>query len=284
MRLTKISVKGSSPWNEDALVLNPSLNMYGVIDGATSLVPFKGENGETGGYYAAQIISDYLQGMQNLPNKEWSPEEALLQANRKLREEMTRQGIDADRKEELWGACAILIRLDDHFIEYAQAGDCMLIAEYEDGSVRTVTHDQLAHVDNKTRALWAEGIEAGLRSSEDLWAYVKPQIVSGRHTANTEEGYAVLNGDPALSRFLESGKINYIKLKTLLLMSDGLYEAKPSGHEPANAEETARLVSAMGLEGYIQHLIGLEEGDPQCLRFPRVKKSDDKTAILINFT
>lgn len=157
MKLTNISVKGSSPLNEDSLALNPSLNMYGVIDGATSLVPFKGENGETGGYYAARILSDFLQGMPCPANTEWSPTEALLQANQKLREEMIKHGIQADRKEELWGACAILIRVDDDFIEYAHAGDCMLIAQYEDGSFRSVTHDQLAHIDNKTRALWAEG-------------------------------------------------------------------------------------------------------------------------------
>lgn len=283
MKFTKLSLKGSSPCNEDALVEQPSLNMYGVIDGATSLVPFEGKNGETGGYFASRLTADFLHGMPSIKDQDWSPADALLQANNKLREEMMGHGIQADRKEELWGACAVLIRIKEDYIEYAQAGDCMLTAVYADGSIRTVTHDQLAHVDNKTRLLWAEGIADGLRTNAELWAYVKPQIISGRHAANTAQGYAVLNGDPELSRYLESGRINRIQLKALLLMSDGLYTPKPAGFPTAVAEEVTQSVLNMGLEGYLNWLIQLEAGDPHCLLYPRVKESDDKTAIWIEF-
>ncbi|CAM4087749.1 protein phosphatase 2C family protein [Paenibacillus alkaliterrae] len=283
MEITKLSLKGSNSWNEDALVEHPALAMYGVIDGATSLVPFTGENGATGGYYASRIIADFLHGMPSSSGSDWNPAEAMLQANRILHDEMVKQGIRADRKDELWGACAVLIRIEEDFIEYAQAGDCMLAAVYEDGSIRTVTHDQLAHVDNRTRELWAEGVEAGLRTNTELWAHVKPQIINGRNTANTAEGYAVINGDPALSRYIESGRINRIQLKALLLISDGLYMPKPAGFPAADAEEVTRSILDKGLEGYVNWLIQLEEGDPQCLQYPRVKKSDDKTAIWIDF-
>ncbi|WP_424768722.1 PP2C family serine/threonine-protein phosphatase [Paenibacillus sp. sgz302251] len=284
MKITKLTMKGSSLWNEDALVEQPSHALYGVIDGATSLVPFTGEGGATGGHYAARIIADSLYGISSSGGEHWTPAEALLQANRKLREEMAKYGIQVDRKEEVWGACAVLIRIGEDFIEYAQAGDCMLAAVYEDGSIRTVTHDQLAHIDNRTKALWAEGIESGLRTSEELWAYVKPQIISGRYSANTAQGYAVLNGDPELSRYIEYGRMNRIQLKALLLMSDGLYSPTAASLPQANAEEVARGVLDKGLEGYIRELTELEEGDPQCIQYPRVKKSDDKTAIWITFS
>ncbi|WP_175532580.1 hypothetical protein [Paenibacillus sp. yr247] len=41
-------------------------------------------------------------------------------------------------------------------VEYAHAGDCMLIAMYEVGSIRVVTRDQLEVVDRPTRQLWAQ--------------------------------------------------------------------------------------------------------------------------------
>ncbi|XID92764.1 PP2C family serine/threonine-protein phosphatase [Paenibacillaceae bacterium WGS1546] len=285
MKRTKLTVKGSSPWNEDALIEHPSLGLYGVVDGATSLTKFAGNRGETGGYLASQVIAGHLHGLAADSAAELTPAEALLQANRALREAMIAHGIQVDRKEELWGACAVLIRIKEDRVEYAQAGDCMLTAIYEDGSIRSVTRDQLAHLDNETKRLWAEGVARGLRTNEELWTYVKPQIVGGRLSANTAQGYASLNGDPELARFLEAGTMNRIKLKALLLTSDGLYMPREQIYPGANADaaEVTRLVMQMGVDEYVRWLVQLEERDPQCLRYPRVKKSDDKTALFIEF-
>jgi serine/threonine protein phosphatase PrpC len=283
LKLTKITRKGSSPWNEDAFVENSSLGVYGVIDGATSLAAFTGKNGETGGYLASRIIAECLVSMRSTSGDDFSLYEALLEANRQLRVEMIKHGIHMDRKEELWGACVVLIRVMEDYVEFAQAGDCMLTAVYSDGLIRTITRDQLEHLDSVTRSLWAKGVSEGLIMRDELWSYVKQQIVSGRQSANTDSGYGVLNGDPELSRFMEFGRINRINLKALLLMSDGLYMPKTDGQPSSDAEEVTRSVISMGLENYINQLMDIEESDPDCLNYPRVKKSDDKTALWIEF-
>jgi serine/threonine protein phosphatase PrpC len=246
-------------------------------------VPFTGKNGETGGYYAARVIAECLSSMRSASGEDFSLSEALLEANRQLRDEMISQGIHMDRKEELWGACVVLIRVMEDYIEFAQAGDCMLTAEYSDGYIRTITRDQLEHLDSVTRLLWAKGVSEGLAMREELWSYVKQQIVSGRQSANTPLGYGVLNGDPELYRYIEFGRINRINLKALLLMSDGLYMPKTHGQPSSDAEEVTRNVMSMGMENYINQLMEVEESDPDCFRYPRVKKSDDKTAIWMEF-
>ena len=38
-----------------------------------------------------------------------------------------------------------------------------------------------------------------------------------------------------------------------------------------------------GLKGYIDDLVALEETDPECIQYPRFKKSDDKTAMMLSF-
>lgn len=282
MKVNKLSVKGSASWNEDALVANEDLQIYGVIDGATSLVPFNGKNGETGGYLASLLIAEAFNAMGNEDmNRPLSI--SLIEANRRLRAEMKSYGIDPLIKEELWGAAAVVIRICEHGIEYAQAGDCMLAAVYTDGTVRVVTRDQVAHLDRESHRLWAEGIAKGLRSKEDLWSYVRPQIVSGRRLTNTAEGYAVVNGDPALADYLEHGVINRINLKALLLMSDGLYIPKPAGKPLFDAVEVTEKVMEMGLTSFVDWVIRLEESDRDCIRYPRAKTSDDKTAIWIEF-
>ncbi|MFD2614889.1 protein phosphatase 2C domain-containing protein [Paenibacillus gansuensis] len=282
MKIEKYSVKGSSPWNEDGLIVMDEEQVYGVVDGATSLVPFSGANGETGGYYAASIVMETAKRILTEQRQGNAPlHDILIKTNRALHEAMVRHGMDMSKKEELWSAGVLLIRIGETGIEYAQAGDCMLTAIYEDGIIRVITRDQLSHVDRETYRLWAEGAAAGMTARDQLWNYVKPQIVGGRQSANTSAGYGVLNGQPEAADFLEYGRINRINLKALLLMTDGLYVPKRAGETLFDAAEAAALIDRMGLESYAEWLIEMEESDPDCLVYPRVKKSDDKTAIWI---
>lgn len=283
MNIDKLSVKGSSAWNEDALVALEDQGVFAVIDGATSLTPYAGPAGETGGYLASRIVADVLTRMLSGPGaSSVSLTDCLLEANRALRHEMRRAGIDTSRKEQLWCAGAVVVRIRDTRVEYAQAGDCILVAMYRDGTFRVVTRDQLAPIDLETQTLWAKAAaELGFRDA--IWERVKPQIVRGRRTANTPSGYAVLNGEEIFADYVEYGAINRLQLDALLLMTDGLYVPKPPGERPFDAEETARHIASMGLEPYVRWLIRREQSDPQCLRYPRVKMSDDKTAVWIRF-
>ncbi|MCR2822112.1 hypothetical protein [Lederbergia panacisoli] len=45
----------------------------------------------------------------------------------------------------------------------------------------------------------------------------------------------------------------------------------------------AKCILEKGIEKYSRNLIQLEETDPECIKYPRFKKSDDKAGIVINF-
>ncbi|REE68691.1 protein phosphatase 2C-like protein [Paenibacillus taihuensis] len=284
MQIKSITQRGVSAWNEDALITNEPLDIYGVIDGATSLVPYSGPGGESGGYLASQIISRICSE---------APEEdlkkgllALLEhSNDALRLAMAEAGIQTERREAVWSASAVLVRVAPKWIEFAQAGDCMLAAYYTDGTIRIVTNDQLAHVDDRSKAVWTAGIAAGLTTRAELWEHTKSQIEAGRALANKDGGYSVINGDPAFADYAEYGRISRTNLQALLLFSDGLYIPKPPGEpDKDSAGEIASLVREMGLPRYIEWLTALEESDPDCTQFPRMKKSDDKTALWIDLS
>jgi serine/threonine protein phosphatase PrpC len=284
LKITYLSIKGSSPLNEDAYICNESNHIYGVIDGATSLVPFASAEGETGGVLAAKVIAQYLNDKElPLTHQPQDLIHILSKANELLRVSMDQNRVAMENKEELWSACAVLVHIDDHWIDYAQVGDCMLIVYYQDETIRVVTHDQLKHIDQLTLDRWAEGTAAGLITRDALWAYTKPQIINGRKLANAPGGYGVLNGDPAFSNYAEYGTISRVGVKALLLISDGLYIPKTADAAKIDgAAELAFLVREMGLQQFVDWLIGLEESDPECVKFPRVKKSDDKTALYID--
>lgn len=284
MTITTASIRGSSSLNEDALIINESAQLYGVIDGATSLVPFKGQGSETGGYLAAQLAASYFNSLteQDIPEGAHSLLDALGEVNHLLRARMAESEINLKQMEELWSACGVVVRIKPRWIEFAQTGDCMLAVYYTDGIIRIVTQDQLAHVDDRGKAVWVQGIAAGLTSRAELWEYVKSQISSGRIYANVPGGYSVLNGDPDFADFAEYGRISRTNVRALLLFSDGLYVPKPAGiSDKEGAIDVAALVQEKGLLPFIEWLTALEESDPDCIQYPRMKTSDDKTAIWI---
>ncbi|QHT63040.1 protein phosphatase 2C domain-containing protein [Paenibacillus lycopersici] len=279
MKVTVRSVQGVGTWNEDAAVCDGRRQVYGVIDGATSLVPYRGPGGETGGYLAAQEVAAVCSG------DEWAGrplQELLLRANARLRASMEAAGVSPHEPEALWSACAALVRIGPAWIEFAQLGDCMLAVYYADGTIRIATHDQLAHVDDRTKAAWAAAVAGGLSDTAELRARVRHQIVAGRALANRPGGYGVLNGDPACADYLEYGRISSSNVVALLLFSDGLYIPKPPGEsDKDSAVEIASQVRGLGLDRYLEWLTELENTDPACTRYPRMKKSDDKTAVWI---
>ena len=51
--IPKIYDKGSGKINEDELLIKD--NLFAIFDGASSLIPYENEKGETGGKIAAEI-------------------------------------------------------------------------------------------------------------------------------------------------------------------------------------------------------------------------------------
>ncbi|MWV46119.1 hypothetical protein GRF59_21085 [Paenibacillus sp. HJL G12] len=285
MNIHHISVQGTGDWNEDAVVLNERQQLYGVIDGATSLVPFRSANNETGGRLASQLLKQFFEELASGDRRDL--ETLTIEANSRLGAKMRESDIQMDRKSELWTAAMALVRITDHHIEYVQAGDCMLMALYRDGSVRTITRDHVSHIGEISMETWRQGIASGIRTKAALWEQVQPQLLGNKDKMNTDNGYSVLNGLPDADRYLESGRINRIQLAGLLLVTDGLFYPEEWPNPEAGAErldeKLLRSVASDGLERYAEWLLALEQDDPECIRYPRFKISDDKSGVWITF-
>jgi len=160
----------------------------------------------------------------------------------------------------------------------------MIVAVYQDGSLRTISRDQVAHIDLESKHIWEQGIENGIVKREDLWELVKPIILQNKSKMNTMAGYSVMSGEPHLAEFIEYGRINRIQLKSLLLVTDGLFPHTERGGEPIDViQELTTSITNSTLAGYADWLFNLESDDKDCLRYPRFKVSDDKTGIWIQF-
>ena len=271
--------QGVGKCNEDALVINERLGIYGVLDGSTSLVPFENNDGKTGGYLASRIVKNNIESLEESSHLL----SVLDRANADLSEEMKKHGIAMDEKDRLWCTAASIVRITENHLYFAQTGDTMILALYEDG-IRVLTQPQIEHVDRKALTKWIEMIQSGVRSQKELLAGVKERLKENRYLANTRDGYGVLNGEDSAVEFVEYGRVNRQGLLHVLLFTDGLFFPKETIPDEAHYWEfIANRLVGKGLKGCIDELVSLEETDPECIQYPRFKKSDDKTVMMLSF-
>ncbi len=281
MKLHHITIQGDGPLNEDALIFNEQQSLFGVADGVSSLVPFTSNEKLTGGYIASHTVKDALESMDS---GEQSLYGALTRINEHLHMKMTEYQIDSNRKEELWGTAVAAVRVQDNGIEFIQTGDCMILAVYESGEVRPLTRMQVEHLEETAIEMWRECIRRGFRTKDEIMPHVKEQLIANRQLSNAEGGYGVLNGEAEAIGYFEYGKINKVGLTHLVLLTDGLFlpaESIPEGE--SYWEYTACSILEKGIGEYAADLIDLEESDPECITYPRFKKSDDKAGIVLSF-
>ncbi|WP_201713141.1 protein phosphatase 2C domain-containing protein [Rossellomorea arthrocnemi] len=281
MKLHHITIKGDGPLNEDALIFNEQQSLFGVADGVSSLVPFTSKENLTGGYIASHTVKDALECLEK---EDQTLVQTLSNINDRLHSKMNEYGINHNRKEQLWGTALAVVRILDHGIEFIQTGDCMILAVYESGEVRPLTRLQVDHLEETAIEMWRECIRRGYRKKNEIMPYVKEQLIANRQLSNRENGYGVLNGEPEARDYFEYGKINKVGLTQLILLTDGLFlpsESIPEGE--SYWEFTACSILEKGIGKYAADLIDLEESDPECITYPRFKKSDDKAGIVIDF-
>jgi hypothetical protein len=175
------------------------------------------------------------------------------------------------------------VKIDPNGIEYVQTGDCMIIAVYQDGEVRPLTYPQVSYLEQKAIKIMKDGLH-DRKDLKQLLFSVKIILRENRYKSNTPLGYGVLNGEQEAQLFLEYGRVNNINLKHLILITDGLFWPKELvSHTDCYWKKNVDLILSRGLEQYTRDLCQLEEQDPDCIKYPRFKKSDDKTGMVISF-
>ena len=111
--------KGSWQINEDELLVTG--NLWAVFDGATSLVGYEDERGETGGRIAAATAAHAFLVSQG------SLHDAAVDANTLIRQAMSNAGIDSGHKEALWATAVAAVRLVAERLEYLTIGNCVVL-------------------------------------------------------------------------------------------------------------------------------------------------------------
>lgn len=269
MQIEHVTRQGIGICNEDALIQRPEAGIFGVLDGITSLTKWQGTDGRTGGAVASAVVKAFVESCP--PDQPLA--EIVVAANRRLRAEMETHGIDPNDQGAVWGCAGALVRVGPTWIEHCHAGDCLVYAVYGDGEIRELTRDSVDPFERRT----LEAFEKNGRVRDENMIRI---LREGRTRANRANGYTAMNGDPALADFLEFGRVNRQGMQAVLVVTDGLTWPEPLPHEQRYRRMVTEIL-ARGLAGYADHVIALEDSDPEKIRYPRMKHADDKTGILI---
>ncbi|MGG0176488.1 protein phosphatase 2C domain-containing protein [Gottfriedia acidiceleris] len=253
--------------SEDAMVVNKEINVYGVFDGATPISLFKNADGMNGAYIASNLFRKYF---QNHFRAEMTLSEGIILANRRLMKEMKLNNVDINRPEERWSTCVAIIKIEKQKVSFAQLGDCMILAEYHNGQINILTNDTVKDISIRAKMRREKERKQGLvLPDESYYQSIKNQLIYNRSMANTVDGYSVANGTEAVGNYIQSGSINTKNLKSILLISDGLF------HPKFDLIHSFKVIKEIGLDEYSKRL-EMEELKSKI-------HSDDKTGIFVRF-
>jgi hypothetical protein len=186
----------------------------------------------------------------------------------------------ADSEIELPSASLAVAQLVGGEIDLLMLGDCKLLLRQQDGRVEAFDQSSVAPFDARLVGALRAMRAGGETALSEIMPRLTPLIRENRLLKNRPDGYGVLTADPICLAFAETAQRPAAPTTHLLLATDGFYRLVDTYHM-LTAGELMQATLERGLAPLHAELRSLEDSDPECLAFPRVKARDDATAMLV---
>lgn len=275
----QISLPGSGV-NEDRVGAHGDLAW--VIDGATDVLDRPLTDAPSDASWTAHHLDAALAMHARAPacDFEQLPQWLAADMARTFRNAARRPPI---ARHEHPSAAAVIINAVPGGITCLSIADCSLLI-VQDGAVRRfgVTEEDAAD------ARLADAIAAHRQTdqhyqSRTLLQRMRPALQTMRDRMNCDDGYGVLSITPTPQAFVRSARMPLSPGARLLLASDGFMRLiDVFRHYDASA--LMQEISTRGLESLLAELRTIETADRDGTRHPRIKASDDASAILVELT
>jgi len=254
-----------------------------VLDGATGLNkgnPLVAGEGQTDASWlvthANAFLLDKASEYQDDMRRLYKDLRGYLEA--RFKDEAIR--MPKNKNEEPLSSGVVLYE-DSRKITIGQLGDCIPIIETTDG-IKSFLGSEVHHkIDeysiSQAHKLVLEGLPL-LEAREKVLDIIR----DGRNKANIEDGYWVIGITGEASEHANIYNLAVKKDGYALLMSDGFYSLVQTYNKYSD-EELLEAVKDKGLEPLYKEIRQIENDDPEAFQYPRLKKGDDTTAVLVQF-
>lgn len=256
-------------------------NLAWVIDGATDVLATRILPGGSDAAWFAEALAAVLSGLGDTGATPLSDVLSTVteQVARSFREAASRPPRET---HEHPSAAGILVRLRGNRLDFLSLADCQLIlAAPGTAPVALGVDPELAAGDRRTVAGMRQfQAETGSQHWREARAHMLPMIRAARGRLNQPGGYGVFSVTPPPAEFIRQGSVDAPAGTRLLLATDG-FTRLSDVFGRYRAVELIDEAGRRGLAALLAELRALEEGDAQCLAFPRTKPKDDASALLI---
>jgi hypothetical protein len=269
--------------NEDAYGLWPAAvpRAAWVLDGVTgindrALLPGPSD----AAWFVAQVQAALPALLSDIPNM---PIADLIGALvRELEERQSASWLDprgADGRETP-AASFVFVRLLGEEIEVVRLGDCVVLLESTNGAVTVLDHPVLQRIEAETKQAVLDLRAAGIADPQEIRRQMMPALRAQRRRRNRSDGYGVLAAERSCLSMITLDRFPVRAVRRVLLASDGYYRLVDHYHAVSDTE-LVRETELHGADVLLRKLRAIEAGDPLGAEYPRLKISDDATAVLI---
>ncbi len=177
-------------------------------------------------------------------------------------------------------ASVIMVVLHGEALEALWLGDCAAFVRTPDGKITVLGDIQSKRESERQRAVRLAKVRGAAPAGDELREEFMPALRATRNRVNSDGGEWLFAPDPAVADHAVEARTAAVPDALLLVASDG-FLALVTDYERYTAEAliAAAKTSALGALG--EELRAIEAADPSGVRYPRFKRSDDATALLL---
>ncbi len=230
-----------------------------VFDGATML---------RGGDRAQMVVVELVRSYDNTIRSAIKAGETSLQVIMHQALGSAFAGLRDELGFDLPNASGHICRLVGDQLHYLSLGDASLVVAGE-GRLTVISDPDYAEMEQLDMIAAAE---SGLTRAEIVHRH--------RLAMNTPDGYWIWSLNEATVEHAHSGSILVAPGDQVLLASDGLMRIVDMFHA-LDHRGLVESIQQFGFAGVLNILRALEQGDPLCINFPRIKQMDDATGLLL---
>lgn len=275
--IDSLSIPGSvERENDDAMGATGSLAF--VLDGVTSLSDLPLLPGRSDAAWVARVARDLLLKAQDAASSDLRGLVREVATDIKHAFETQSSRPPVARHELPWTTLS-LIGVEPGRLLTCYVGDSRILVETGDDRIHSIgrTPSRGAYEAQLAAKMLSAGKGIGV---DALRQTVAEELRLERERVNTPEGYWLLGADPAVSDHLFMASMVLDGPAIALLATDGFY-ALVEDYHAFDDRELLATAQTIGLEALGGQLRRIEDADPWGKRFPRMKKSDDATALLV---
>jgi len=291
--LLEVQAESVGRQNEDTFLLK-EIDQYilaTVADGGSALSSFTTVNGTErfSGLFVSGAVTAYLDREFGKSN---SAAELLANANDYVKDLLLERGVNPEKASamELPTASGVSILLIDKLnqtAEIAQVGDSAVLVK-RDGEVQLAIPFEMPYFDSLAFAVAEKlsrekGIsyKIALEDEEVGQFFIKSRLFEND---TDDKGSGAVNGKQGISKYLRSITISLNGVSSIAVLSDGMYLPTEDLTAAPDWKEMMQMMESESLDGLYREVTQLKNEDPEFIKYPRAKKHDDATGILLKIT